>query len=65
MSMINYQSKIPEDKNLLDLISQLQKRIENLENENIETTNCIYELQNQIEAVDARIDIVLSEKDVL
>ena len=32
--------------------------VKRLEEENIETSNCIYELQNSIEAVDARIDIL-------
>jgi uncharacterized coiled-coil DUF342 family protein len=35
--------------------------IKRLEEENIETTNCIYELSNQIDAVDSRIDILASE----
>lgn len=35
--------------------------VKRLEEENIETTNCLYELQNSIEAVDARIDILISE----
>jgi hypothetical protein len=33
--------------------------VKRLEEENIETTNCLYELQNSIEAVDARIDILV------
>jgi len=41
---------------------ELQERIEALEEENIETTNCLYELNNHIEAVDARIDILTVEK---
>ena len=32
--------------------------INRLEEENIETTNCLYELMENIRAVDARIDIV-------
>jgi hypothetical protein len=32
--------------------------IKRLEEENIETTNCLYELMENIRAVDARIDIV-------
>jgi hypothetical protein len=35
--------------------------IKNLEEENIETSNCLYELSNQIDAVDARIDILAAE----
>jgi hypothetical protein len=32
-----------------------------LSNENVETSNCLYELSNHIDAVDARIDIVTVE----
>jgi hypothetical protein len=42
--------------------------VKRLEEENIETSNCLYELMNSIEAVDARIDILVehcrTEKDV-
>jgi uncharacterized protein YfkK (UPF0435 family) len=38
--------------------------IRRLEEENIETTNCIYELQNDIESVDNRIDILFGEQNV-
>jgi peptidoglycan hydrolase CwlO-like protein len=62
--------------NLYMMIGQLQEKvkvledkyqgalldIKRLEEENIETTNCIYELQNSIEAVDNRIDILFGEK---
>jgi hypothetical protein len=41
---------------------ELQDRIEALETENIETSNCLYELSNSIDAVDARIDILTLEK---
>ncbi len=36
--------------------------IKNLEEENIETNNVLYELSNSIDAVDARIDILTAEK---
>jgi hypothetical protein len=36
--------------------------IKRLEEENIETSNCLYELMNSIDAVDARIDIVTADK---
>jgi len=49
------------NQNLLDLIEKLEERIKNLEEENIETSNCLYELSNQIDAVDARIDILAVE----
>ena len=58
------------------IISELQEKVKVLENkyqgalrdikrleeENIETTNCIYEIQNSIEAVDNRIDILYGEQ---
>ena len=43
-------------------IIDLEKRIAELEEENIETSNCLYELMNSIDAVDARIDILTVEK---
>jgi septal ring factor EnvC (AmiA/AmiB activator) len=49
------------NQNLLDLIEKLEERIKNLEEENIETSNCLYELSNHIDAVDARIDILAAE----
>jgi septal ring factor EnvC (AmiA/AmiB activator) len=49
------------NQNLLELIEKLEERIKNLEEENIETSNCLYELSNHIDAVDARIDILAAE----
>jgi septal ring factor EnvC (AmiA/AmiB activator) len=49
------------NQNLLELIERLEERIKYLEEENIETSNCLYELSNQIDAVDARIDILVAE----
>jgi len=40
---------------------ELQERIEALEAENVENSNCFYELSNSIDAVDARIDILTLE----
>lgn len=51
-----------ETRSLYDKIQELEQRIVRLEEENIETTNVLYELSNSIEAVDARIDIVSEEK---
>jgi len=62
--------------NLYMLIDELQEKvkvledkyqgalldIKKLEEENIETSNLLYELQNSIEAVDNRIDILFGEK---
>jgi len=39
-------------------VETLEQRIKKLEEENVETTNLLYELSNSIEAVDRRIDIV-------
>ena len=46
------------DISLFDRIIQLEQRVEELERENIETTNAIYEIANSLEA---RIDILASE----
>ena len=52
---------IVEDVDLYAKIVELENRIADLECENIETSNCLYELSNHIEAVDARIDILSVE----
>ena len=49
--------KVPIDI-LLDRVEQLEDRLIKLEEENIETTNVLYEIINSTEAIDARIDIV-------
>jgi hypothetical protein len=49
--------EVPADI-LLKRIEELEKRIVKLEEENVETTNCLYENANSIDAVDARIDIL-------
>lgn len=49
--------KILEDK-----YSALLKDVVRLEEENVETTNTLYELMCSIDAVDARIDILTAEK---
>jgi hypothetical protein len=43
---------------LFKKIEELEKRIVNLEGENIETTNTLYEIMHSVDAVDARIDIL-------
>lgn len=53
------------EKVILDLQEKYQgalNDIKKLEDENIETTNTLYEIMNSIDAVDARIDIVTLEK---
>ena len=52
---------IVEDVDLYAKIVELEGRIAKLEEENIETSNCIYELGNSIQAVDTRIDILSVE----
>jgi len=52
---------IIEDVDLYAKIVELENRIVDLECENVETSNCLYELSNHIEAVDARIDILTVE----
>jgi predicted metal-binding protein len=49
--------EVPTDI-LLKKIEELEQRIVKLEEENVETTNCLYENANSISAVDARIDIL-------
>jgi septal ring factor EnvC (AmiA/AmiB activator) len=49
---------IVEDVDLYAKIVELESRIAKLENDEIETSNRLYELENSIEAVDARIDIL-------
>ena len=57
-------NKSLEDRvsSLENLVKELQERIETLEAENVENSNCFYELSNSIDAVDARIDILTLEK---
>ena len=47
---------------MLQKLQELEDRIKALEEENVETSNCLYELMNSIDAVDARIDIITTEK---
>ena len=49
--------EVPTDI-LFKKIEELEQRIVKLEEENVETTNCLYENANSIDAVDARIDIL-------
>ena len=52
---------ICEEPDLYSKIVELENRIVKLEEENIETTNLLYELGNSIDAVDVRIDILTGE----
>jgi hypothetical protein len=58
------QRPIVEEIDLYAKISELEQRIVKLEDENIETTNCLYELGNSVNAVDARIDIILNTPNI-
>ena len=49
--------EVPTDI-LFRKIEELEQRIVKLEEENVETTNTLYEIMHSIDAVDARIDIV-------
>ena len=49
---------ILENNDLYSKLIELEQRIKVLEEENVETTNCLYENANSIDAVDARIDIL-------
>ena len=55
------QKPIIEDVDLYAKIVELENRIADLECENVETSNCLYEVSNHIDAVDARIDILSIE----
>ena len=55
------QKHIVEDVDLYAKIVELENRISTLEAENVENSNCFYELSNSIDAVDARIDILTLE----
>lgn len=50
-----------DDIDLYDKLLKLEERIQKLEEENIETSNILYETMNSISAVDARIDILTLE----
>jgi hypothetical protein len=47
-------------------LAELEEKVQKLEEENIETTNVLYEIMNSIGAVDARIDILANNswKDI-
>jgi hypothetical protein len=52
--------EVPVDV-LLKKIEELEQKIIKLEEENVETTNCLYEIMENIRAVDSRIDILYEE----
>lgn len=65
------QKPIVENHNIYDKFIELEEKynallldVKRLEEENIETSNCLYELHNHIDAVDSRIDILFSTNNV-
>ena len=62
-----YEEQVPID-DVYDRLAALEQKyyraledIKRLEEENIETTNILYELMENIRAIDARIDIVAEQ----
>jgi hypothetical protein len=53
--------EVPTDI-LFRKIEELEQRIIKLEEENVETTNTLYEIMHSVDAVDARIDIVAENR---
>ena len=49
--------EVPADV-LLKKIEELEQKIIVLEEENVETTNLLYEIMHSVDVVDARIDIL-------
>ena len=63
------QKPIIEDIDIYSKLIELEEKyngllldVKRLEEENVETTNTLYELMNSIDAVDTRIDILTAEK---
>ena len=63
------EKQIVETNNVYDKLIELEEKyngllldVKRLEEENIETSNTLYEIMNSIDAVDARIDILTAEK---
>lgn len=48
---------------LYQRVVELEQQVRILKEENIETSNTLYELMNSIDAVDARIDILNGDKE--
>ena len=44
------------DESLLDIIADLEERVLTLETENVELTNCLYEIMQSIDEVNIKID---------
>ena len=57
MKMFNWFRRVVEDydavdvdESLLDIIANLELRVLKLEEENVELTNCLYEVENRLQA---------------
>ena len=57
----SFEDDVPMD-DVYKRLYELEAKVERLEEENVETTNVLYELGNSIDAVDVRIDILTAEK---
>ena len=53
-------NEVPMD-DVYNRLVELEDRIKVLEEENVETSNLLYEIMNSMEAIDRRIDIVFEE----
>lgn len=53
-------NKVPMDV-VFERLNTLEQEVERLKEENIETTNILYELMNTLEALDHRIDIIADD----
>lgn len=54
--------EVPSDV-LFKKIEELEQKVIKLEEENVETSNLFYELMHDIDALDARIDILHTHND--
>ena len=54
--------EVPSDV-LFKKIEELEQKVIKLEEENVETTNLFYEIMHDIDALDARIDILHTHND--
>lgn len=53
----SFEDDVPID-DVYKRLYELEAKVEKLEEENVETSNSLYEIMNSIEAVDRRIDIL-------
>jgi hypothetical protein len=52
-----FEEDVPID-DVYKRLYELEAKVQRLEEENVETSNLLYEIMNSIEAVDRRIDII-------